>query len=87
MVDQVRVATRKPRYVLCPGLIRSQYDGQKHHISAGQLARLYELRRGEWEPWREGVTYPQQTVFLHPSPGGHYGRPAPQRPAPSGQHL
>lgn len=30
-----------PRYLLCPGFITSRTDGDRHHISAEQLARLY----------------------------------------------
>jgi len=31
----------KKKFVLYPGYVISQYDGQKHYISAIQLARLY----------------------------------------------
>lgn len=29
------------RYLLCPGLVTSMKDGQRHHVSASQLAMLY----------------------------------------------
>ncbi len=29
------------RYVLAPGRVISKTDGQRHHITAAQLARLY----------------------------------------------
>lgn len=32
---------RQVRYVLCPGMVTSRYDGQDHYVSARQLARLY----------------------------------------------
>ena len=32
---------RQVRYVLCPGMVTSRYDGQGHYVSALQLARLY----------------------------------------------
>ena len=29
------------RYLLCPGLVRSRTDGDRHHVGASELARLY----------------------------------------------
>lgn len=31
----------KVRYLLCPGLVTSRTDGDRHHITATQLAMLY----------------------------------------------
>lgn len=72
-----------PRYVLCPGLIRSKSDGQKHFISAHKLARLYGV------PFAECLVYqfpdtpegeirrrlwrpPENAVYLHPRYDGAY---------------
>lgn len=33
----------KEKYVVCPGGIKSQYDGDLHHISAGRLMELYRV--------------------------------------------
>ena len=47
------------RYVLCPGMVTSQNDGQEHYIGPMALARLYGVRLDEceiYEPapqWRE----------------------------------
>lgn len=32
------------RYLLCPGLVRSRADGDRHHVGAMDLARLYGVR-------------------------------------------
>lgn len=36
-----------PRYLLCPGYVRSRTDGDRHHVGADQLARLYGVRMDE----------------------------------------
>lgn len=33
-----------PRTILCPGFVTSKTDGDRHYISAGDLARLYRVR-------------------------------------------
>lgn len=33
-----------PKYVICPGHIRSNFDGQSHFVGAGELAQLYGVR-------------------------------------------
>ena len=35
------------RYLLCPGLVQSQNDGQFHHIGAHQLADLFGVSMAE----------------------------------------
>ena len=37
------------RYVLCPGMVTSQSDGQQHYIGPMALARLYGVRLDECE--------------------------------------
>jgi hypothetical protein len=39
---------KKIAFVLYPGFVRSQTDGDQHYITAEQLARLYMLERGTW---------------------------------------
>lgn len=34
-----------PRYLLCPGWVTSQTDGQSHYVGAHELARLYGVRK------------------------------------------
>lgn len=31
----------KPRLILCPGTVRSQFDGDYHYVNSSQLANLY----------------------------------------------
>ncbi|KKL01890.1 hypothetical protein LCGC14_2626750 [marine sediment metagenome] len=38
-------------YALHPGLIKSEYDGDIHHIPAGKLAMLYKIKPGNWIIW------------------------------------
>lgn len=80
------------RYLLCPGPVRSRTDGQVHHVSAAQLARLYRV------PMDECVTLPRpgnpcatdlilslmersgpggDLIRLHPRFDGDYRLPAP----------
>lgn len=33
-----------PKYVVCPGMVTSETDGQMHYIDAIQLMRLYGVR-------------------------------------------
>lgn len=44
------------KYVLHPGYVRSQYDGQTHFISGKRLADLYRL------PHHSYTIYPQDDV-------------------------
>ena len=32
------------KYVLCPGYVRSQFDGDEHYINERQLADLYGVK-------------------------------------------
>lgn len=66
------------RYVLCPGYVRSKTDGQRHYISAGQLAKLYRVK------WSDCMVYSEERLvgfsreqrerlaWLYPSPDGNY---------------
>lgn len=77
--------TRK-HYVVCPGYVISETDGDKHYITGQMLIRLYELAPREYsihrgfrrdqspilDPPPQGEV---QLVFLHPSRTGNYGRP------------
>ena len=37
----------RPKYLLCPGEIRSKNDGDFHYISAGRLIALYGVKASE----------------------------------------
>jgi hypothetical protein len=39
---------KKVAFVVHPGFVRSQNDGDQHYISANELARLYMLEPGTW---------------------------------------
>lgn len=60
------------RYVLCPGIVTSKSDGQRHYVGPAQLARLYGV------PFSECVIFPQEYAqvrgWLDP-PGAVYLRP------------
>ena len=52
----VEPTVRPRRYVLCPGMVTSRTDGQRHHVGAYQLAKLYGVAPNdcliyEPEPW------------------------------------
>lgn len=69
------------RYILCPGWVKSENDGQLHYIGAAQLASLYQV------PLRSCVVYPSDLarqvtwrvqhgdVYLHPRANGDYTLP------------
>ena len=75
------------RYVLCPGMVTSQNDGQEHYIGSMALARLYGVRPDEceiYEPapqWREFEFRQAQArtlglIRLTPRFDGNYGLPS-----------
>lgn len=38
-----------PKYVICPGRVRSRTDGQEHYVGPMQLIRLYGVNPRECE--------------------------------------
>lgn len=77
----------KPRYVVCPGEVTSQTDGQRHYIGAMQLMRLYGVRPEECEiyepaPWWTQSYYlevekrQQGMIRLYPRYDGDYSLPS-----------
>jgi len=69
----------RPCYVLCPGWITSQNDGDQHYIDSLQLARLYgvSLRDCLIRPARGSLHSADCAgkVFLHPRFDGVYRLP------------
>lgn len=75
------------RYLLCPGPVRSRSDGQVHHVSAPELARLYGVAMADCValPGRPGDRPLRDTllaraargelVYLHPRYDGDYRLP------------
>lgn len=68
-------------YVLAPGTVISKTDGQCHHISADQLARLYGVRREAcyvWTPESRGRPPSRDLRWLRPRYDGDYRLPPPR---------
>lgn len=63
------------RFVLVPGEVISQHDGQVHYVSAQQLAKLYGLRPGEWVPHTPATRMAEGDVVLGVRADGRYPRP------------
>jgi hypothetical protein len=68
------------KYLVCPGEVRSQFDGQVHFISAYQLMALYSVSAKECAikpPGRstDGYQPPDGLIELRPDPTGEYELP------------
>jgi hypothetical protein len=70
-------------YVLHPGCVRSQHDGQYHHIGASRLAELYRIPPGRWVVYDADLHDPSRKpsdwvlVHLFPRDSGRYELPEP----------
>lgn len=77
------------RYLLCPGTVVSRQDGQTHHISAGQLARLYGVPLSQCViltpnmPRMVNGVDTQTLIRLVPLATGDYRYPSSPRVSPS----
>jgi hypothetical protein len=69
------------RFVICPGHVISQSDGDRHFISAGQLMRLYKVNMKECIVLRDDGSKPpgyrpdhdwSRYIFLKPRYHGDY---------------
>lgn len=71
----------KTKYLVCPGKVRSQSDGEFHHITAGQLITLYKVNTAECnivdesrkDSWR-GLDWGAY-IILRPRTDGDYSLP------------
>jgi hypothetical protein len=69
---------RKLRFVVCPGYVTSRHDGQRHYVSALQLAGCYRLARDEFdvalddEPWMRRAAQRDGLIPLFPRDDGRY---------------
>lgn len=65
------------RYLLCPGYVISQTDGDLHYISAPKLARLYGVNLNECvsDSDRLQSRNNQHLTKLFPRFGGDYSLP------------
>lgn len=77
----------KPKYVVCPGMVTSQTDGQEHYVGPMQLMRLYGVRPEEceiyepasWWPWSyyvQAEERQQGLIRLCPRYDGDYSLPS-----------
>ena len=76
----------KPKYVICPSMVTSKTDGQRHYIGPQQLARLYGLASHEYvvyepAPWWTRSVYKEAEnkyrglIKLYPRYDGNYSLP------------
>lgn len=71
-----------PKYVLCPDFVISKTDGDRHFISARQLAELYRVPMSECvimpdmsDPRNRHWHKPQGAIELYPQYNGDYTLP------------
>ena len=68
------------KYILFPGYVVSEYDGQRHYITAGQLARLYGVPLSkclihQYSPLNQGYRKQTADIHLYPRSDGKYVLP------------
>ena len=68
----------KLRYIIRPGWMVSQHDGQSHYITPQELVRLYEVDPRECVIVRPDHKIPREYMSLHilaPRYDGKYRKP------------
>ena len=60
------------KYVLCPGYVRSQYDGQEHYISKRELAYLYGVKLQDCMLETDRGRTDDSAIYLRPRANGDY---------------
>lgn len=86
-----------PKYVICPGHVRSNFDGQSHFVGAGELAQLYGVRLSDchimpvWNDHRHSAQIKErdlmarinrgELIALAPRRDGRYQLPDTDKPA------
>lgn len=76
----------KPKYVIAPGFVISQKDGQRHYVGAMALLQLYGVDAREcrfyeptpqWTPsmWRYESEANEGLIWLRPRNDGDYSLP------------
>ncbi len=67
---------KKIKYVLHPGFIRSETDGEEHYVSADKLAKLYKINYFECFVASEDSIKPipndPELIHLYPKYDGKY---------------
>ena len=80
------MSTKRTKYVICPGHVISQHDGQIHYIGARRLIQLYRVDPAECEIYEPAPWWPQSyyrmaeerhdgMVCLRPRADGDYSIP------------
>ena len=60
------------KYVLCPGYVRSQFDGQEHYIGANDLASLYGVKLEDCMYKGQETRTDDTVIYLRPRTKGDY---------------
>lgn len=68
-------AERRLRYCIHADYVVSRNDGDRHYVSAPQLAHLYELKSSEWYV-APALGHRDEGRCLYPRFDGRYGRPS-----------
>lgn len=69
-----------PKYLLCPGWVTSQTDGQRHFVGERQLAALYSVPMSQCAVrGRFGWRLIAGAIELHPRYDGNYTLPIPSQ--------
>jgi hypothetical protein len=73
------------KYLCFGGNVISRHDGDRHYISARQLARLYQVPHNECVYIERGQDIPlgyigKDMIKLHPRPNGDYCLPGVNEP-------
>lgn len=64
---------RGVKYLICPGYVLSQSDGQTHYINAITLVRLYGLKMGEYVVKGRHYRHDMENlIYLYPKSNGDY---------------
>jgi hypothetical protein len=63
------------KYLICPGMVTSKRDGDKHYITADQLIRLYKVNPSECVVMpknNKGYRPDDELIVLSPDYSGQY---------------
>ena len=60
------------KYVLCPGYVRSQFDGQEHYVSERELADLYGVKLHDCMLETDRVRTDDSAIYLRHRSNGDY---------------
>ena len=68
--------TKKTKYAICPGYIRSKTDGDRHYIGYNRLIELYQLNPKDCFLDEKvnyiGLSPSDQIIYIYPLYSGNY---------------